>query len=319
VIPIPNIFPPAPNTISGDNVTANRLANSPQLLARAMREFSSYRYIGGILLPARVLTDSGSINFELVGEAITANDALTQVAPGSEYQLTQAGNGTISTAAVAKWGKDAIITDESIARLSFAAVQKTLGKLVNSSKLLIDTAVVSAVNTSIDSNTQAVTSGRWDDSDGSTAPKILLDVMTAAAAIRNRGLGYEADILLVTDAIWPYLAADATIQAAMAREDRSNPIYTGRFPVLAGLEVMAVPAANLPGGASTAAFVLDRGQLGFILTENLGGGYMSGGDLVETKSWRTEETDGVRIRARANFKAVITDPLACQRITGVAA
>jgi hypothetical protein len=314
VIPIPNIFPPAPNTISGDNVTASRLANSPRLLARAMREFSSFRYIGGLLLPARVQTDSGSINYEEVGEAITASDTPTQVAPGSEYQLTQTANGTIATAAVAKWGQDTILTDEAISRLQFAAVAKSLNKLVNSAKLLIDSAVVSAVNTSISSNTQAKIGDAWTGA----APKILLDVMTAAAAVRNRGLGYEANVLLVSDTAFPYLAADPTIAAAMAREDRSNPVYTGRFPVIAGLEVLSVPAANLPGGAATAAFVLDRNALGFILTENIGGGYMSGGDLVETKSWRTEDTDGVRIRARSIFKAVITDPLAVQRITAVA-
>lgn len=315
MIPIPNIFPPGPNTISGDNVTANRLANSPQLLARAMREFSSYRYIGGLLLPNRVNTTSGSINYEEVGESITAADTPVQVAPGSEYQLTQAGNGTINTAATAKWGQDTILTDESISRLGFPAVQKSLMKLINSAKVLIDTAVVSAVNTSISSNTQAVSVGKWDGS--GTAPKILLDVLTAAAAIRNRGLGYDANLLLVPDLALPYLGADSVLAAQMAREDRSNPVYTGRFEILAGLEVMAVPAANLPTTAGTAAFVLDRGALGFILTEDIGGGYASGGDLVETKSWRTEDTDGVRIRARSIFKAVITDPLACQRITGV--
>jgi hypothetical protein len=313
VIPIPNIFPPAPNTISGDNVTASRLANSPRLLARAMRSFASYRYIGGLLLPNRVVTDSGSINYEEIGEAITASDTPTQVAPGSEYQLTQTANGTVQTAAVAKWGQDTILTDEAISRLSFAAVQRSLMKLVNSAKLLIDSAVVSAVNTSISSNTQAKVGDAWSGA----APKILLDVLTAAAAVRNRGLGYNPDLLLVSDTALPWLGADPTIAASMAREDRTNPVYTGRFPVLAGLEVMAVPAANLPGGVGTAAFVLDRSQLGFILTENIGGGYLSGGDLVETKSWRTEDTDGVRIRARSIFKAVITDPLAVQRITGV--
>lgn len=312
---MPNIFPPAPNTISGDNITASRLANSPALLARAMRELSSYRYIGGLLLPARVVTDSGSINYEEVGEAITAADTPVQVAPGSEYQLTQTANGTINTAAVAKWGQDTILTDEAISRLKFAAVSKALTKLVNSAKILIDTAVVGAVNSSISSNTQAKIGDSWNGA----APKILLDVLTAASAIRNRGLGYNPDLLLVSDTAWPYLATDSGIANAMAREDKSNPVYTGRFPAFAGLEVMAIPAANLPGGAATAAFVLDRGALGFILTENIGGGYMSGGDLVETKSWRTDDTDGVRIRARSIFKAVITDPLAVQRITAVTA
>lgn len=317
MIPIPNIYPPAANTISGDNITASRFANSPAMLARALRDISSYRYIGGLLIPQRVTTTSGSINYEVVGEGITAADTPTQVSPGSEYQITQTANGTAATAAVGKWGQDAIITDEAISRLNFGAITKTLLKLSNSAKILIDTAVVAAVQASISSNTQAVSSGKWDDSDGSTLPKILLDVMTASAAIRNQGLGYEPNLLLVSDTALAYLAADSTIQAAMAREDKSNPVYTGRFPVLGGLEVMSVPAANLPGGVGTSAFVLDRANVGFVLTENLGGGYMSGGDLIETKSYREEGSDGVRVRVRSVFKAVVTDPLSIQRITGV--
>lgn len=315
MIPIPNVFPPAPNTISGDNITASRFINSTPLLARALRDLASFRYIGGLLLPNRVSTPSGAINYEVVNEGITAADVPTQVAPGAEYQITQTSNGTASTAAVAKWGQDTLITDEAIARLNFSVVTKSLTKLVNSAKILIDGAVLSAVNSSISGNTQAVAGGKWDGS--TTTPKILLDVITAASAIRNQGLGYDPNLLVVSDTAWAYLAADATIQAAMAREDKSNPIYTGKFQVLAGLEVMPVPAANLPGGVGTQAFVLDRGALGFILTQDIGGGYMSAGDLVEMKSWRTENSDGVRVRARSIFKAVVTDPLAVQRITGV--
>ena len=315
MIPIPNIFPPAPNTISGDNITASRFINSTPLLARAMRDLASYRYIGGMLLPQRVSSPSGAINYEQVGEAITAADTPAVVAPGAEYQLTQTANGTAATAAVAKYGQDTIITDEAIARLNFGAVTKSLMKLVNSAKILIDASVLAAVNSSISSNTQAVSTGKWDGS--GTAPKILLDVITATAAVRNQGLGYNPDLLVVSDSAWAYLAADSTIQASMAREDKSNPVYTGRFPVLAGLEVMPVPAANLPGGVGTQAFVLDRGQLGFILTQDLGGEYQSAGDLVEIKSWRETGTDGVRVRARSIFKAIVTDPLAVQRITGV--
>lgn len=307
-------FPPEAPTVSGNDVTASRLLNSTPLIARAMQDLSAFRYIGGLLLPNRVPTTSGSINFEKTDEPLTAADAPSQVAPGAEYQLTQTGVGTIETAAIGKWGQDTLITDESVSRFNFVAINRALSKLVNTAKILIDTSVVSAVNSSISTNTQAAAS-KWDGS--GTAPKILLDVMKAAAAIRGQNLGYNPNLLLVSDETFPYLASDTAIAAAMAREDKSNPVYTGRFPVLAGLEVMSVPAANLPGGVATSAFVLDRSALGFILTENIGGGYVSAGDLVEMKSWRPEGADGTRVRARALFKAVISDPLAVQRITAV--
>jgi hypothetical protein len=78
-----------------------------------------------------------------------------------------------------------------------------------------------------------------------------------------------------------------------------------------------VPAANLPGGVNTSAFLIDRGRAGFILTENLGGEYQSAGDLTEMKSWREQGTDGVRVRVRSVFKAVVTDPGAIYKITTV--
>jgi hypothetical protein len=312
VIPIA-IFPPPVSTVSGDLITANRFANQPPLLAQAMRTLASYRYIGGLLLPRRVQTASGSIQFELNDQPITAVDVPGLVTPGSEYQLTTTANGTVSTAAVAKWGQDTIITDERISRLNYDAIGQALALLVNSAKIHIDTAVVAAVAAGITSNTQAATAV-WSNESTS---RILLDVMAAKSAIKAHNRGYNPDLLLIADEAEPYLASNPTIATSMAREDRTNPVYTGRFPVIAGLEVMTVPAANLPGGVATAAFVLDRSALGFVLTEDLGGGYQSAGDLVEMKSYREEGSDGVRVRARSNFKAVVTDPLAAQRITAI--
>jgi hypothetical protein len=307
-----NLFPPAANTISGDNITASRFANSTPLLARALQDLAQQRYVGSLLLPNRVVTTSGSINYEEVGEGITAADAPVQVAPGAEYQLTQTANGTAATAAVAKYGEDTIITDEAISRYNFGALSKSLMKINNSMRILIDAAVCAAIAAAATYTTGA--GAVWNTG----TPKILLDILKAQSAMRALNLGYEADTLLIPDAVWPFLATDAALAAAMAREDKSNPVYTGRFPVLAGLEIIPVPAANLPGGAATAAFLLDRGQAGFILTENLGGGYQSAGDLTEMKSYREEGSDGVRVRVRSVFKPVITDVGAIYKITAVA-
>lgn len=308
---MPNLYPPANNTISGDLVTANRFANQPPLLARALQDLASKRYIGNLLIPNRVSTTSGSINYESIGEGITAADAPVQVAPGAEYQLTTSANGTIETATVAKYGEDSIITDEAVSRFNFAAINKTLLKISNSTKILIDTAVVTAVNTA--ATYTGAAAAVWT----AGTPAILRDILKAKAAMASLNLGYEANALLIDELVWAYLASDPTIAAAMAREDKSNPIYTGRFSVLAGLEIIPVPAANLPGGVNTSAFLLDRGRVGFILTESLGGNYQSAGDLLEMKSWRTDETDGVRVRVRAVFRAVVTDPGAIYKITAV--
>lgn len=100
---------------------------------------------------------------------------------------------------------------------------------------------------------------KWDGS--GNRPKILLDVMKAQAAIAGQNLGYQADVLLISDTVWAYLAADSGLVALMARENLNNPVYTGRFQNLAGLDVVHVPAANMPGGDGTLAWVLDTTSL----------------------------------------------------------
>jgi hypothetical protein len=95
-------------------------------------------------------------------------------------------------------------------------------------------------------------------------------------------------------------------------------VYSGRFSTLAGLDIVHVPAANLPGGVGTAAWLLDTESLGFIATEDLGGGYSPAGDLVESKTIREDLNDAWRLRARVNFAAAVTDPGASYKITSVA-
>ena len=192
-------------------------------------------------------------------------------------------------------------------------VQKGLLKLANSAGRVIDAAVVSVVASGI---TQTRAAGAlWT----SATPVILRDILRAVADVRALNLGYEPDVLLVDDEVWAYMASDTVISAAMARETAANPVSTGRFATLAGLEVVPTSAANMPGGVGTAAFVLDTSQLGFIATEDLGGGYQQAGELVQSKVMRLEDRDAWRLRARANFIPVVTDPGAGFKITGVRA
>lgn len=191
-------------------------------------------------------------------------------------------------------------------------VNKGLLKLVNSAALVIDQAVVSVIASAI-TNTTTVTTA-WTG----TTPTILRDILKAVAAVRGLNLGYEPNALLVTDETWAYLASDTTISAAMARETAASPVYTGRFSLLAGLQVIPTPAANLPGADATSAWVIDTNQLGFIATEDLGGGYQQAGELVQSKTMRVDERDMWRLRARANFVPVVTDPGAGYKLAGVA-
>jgi hypothetical protein len=305
-------FPPGSVSVSGSTVSASAFLSQPQFVARRLRTLADLRYVGSNLLRGRADATGGAIGYETAGETIFADASPEVVAPGSEYTLTTTGAGTPAVAKVKKWGKDSLVTDEDIKRRNMDSVNRGLNKLANSAGLVVDQAVTAAIASAVTST--AAAGATWNAA-GTT---ILTDIMLAQAAIAGQNMGYQADTLLVSDTVWAYLASNTTLATLMARESLNNSVYTGRFQNLAGLDVVHVPAANLPGGAGTVAYVLDSQNLGFIGTEDLGGGYQRAGDLVESKVIRQEENDAWRIRARVNFAAAVTDPLAGYKITAVA-
>lgn len=304
-------FPPPAASLADPILSASRYLKQPQFLARRVREIGELRYVGDRLLTGRVDAVGGAVGYEQ-WEGMFADASPEVVAPGSDYTMTTIQDGPAGLARVVKSGKDVPITDEAIARRNMDPVRKAESKLVNSAAAAIDGSVISLVASQVTA-TQAA-SAVWT---GASA-KALQDILRAKAKIRGLNQGYEADVLLIEDEVWAYLASDPVISAALAREDKSNPIYTGRFDVISGLEIVPVPAANLPGASNTAAWLIDSTQLGFIATEDLQGGYQQATDLIQTKVIRDDKADSWIVRERTNFVPVVTDPGAGFKITGVA-
>ncbi|VXC08426.1 hypothetical protein [Aeromicrobium sp. 9AM] len=302
-------YPPQGLSYTDPLLTASRFLANPLFVARRIQELADLRYVGNLLLSGRQETTGGAVGYETV-EGIFADAAPEVVSPGAEYTMTTISDGPAGLARVVKSGKDTLVTDEAIKRRNMDPVEKGLRKLVNSQGKAIDGSVISLIASAVTASAAAGTA--W-----ATSTTILRDILKAKAAIQANGLGYEPNVLLVDDNAWALLASDPTIAAAMAREDKSNPVYSGRFSILAGLEVIPTSTANLPGAVGTKAWVLDTNQLGFIATEDLGGGYQQATDLVQSKVMRVDENDAWRLRARANFAPVVTDPLAGYAITGI--
>ena len=304
-------YPPGTVTINGTNLTASYFLSQPSFVARRLRELADLRYVGSNLLRGRATSTGGAVGYEVAGETIFADAAPEIVAPGGEYSLTTTGAGTPAVAKVAKWGKDSIVTDEDVKRRNMDPVSRGLAKLANSAGLVVDQATGAAIASAVTANGAA--GAVWN----ATNTTILEKIMLGQAAVTGLNLGYSPDTLLVDDTVWAYLASNPGLATLMARESLNNPVYTGRFVSLAGLDVVHVPAANMPGGDGTKAWLLDTQSLGFIATEDLGGGYVPAGDLVESKVIRQDENDAWRLRARVNFAAAVTDPGAGYYITGV--
>lgn len=308
-------LPPAGGgfTYSDPNITASRFIQTPSLVSRMLQDFAQLRYVGATLLKGRQKAIGGAIMYELVA-GIFADGSTEPVAPGSNYVRSTVSLGAAALAKTQKSGVDYPILDEALDAYKFNPLVVSAQKAVNSAARQIDQTVLAAISSAV--TTSVAATGLWNGS--GTTPNILKDALLAASTVTNQNLGYNPDTLLIDDSLWVSLASNTALQTAMARESSSNAVYTGDFPTLAGLQVVHIPTANMPGGAGTAAWVFDSTQLGFIATQDLGGGYSSAGELIEQKTIRDEDIDGWRLRVRTNFVPVVNNPLAGCKITAAA-
>ncbi|WP_369070024.1 phage major capsid protein [Kineococcus terrestris] len=306
-------YPAPPPTVSGDNITINRFLANPTLIARRIADLALNRYIADTLLTGRYVVSGGAVLVE--GEETQFADRNPQeVSPGGEYPLTTLSTGPATLVRTAKWGEDAEITDESIARQGIDPVNRALTKLVNTNVRTVDSVALGVIASRVTA-TQAA-AAPWATA---TAKQLFLDVVTAQARIRDLNLGYEADTVVVSDTAFALAMATFLDAGYLPRESANGTVVTAQFPVIAGLRWLPTP--NLPTGANT-AFVVDSTQLGGMADENLGGpGYVRAGNgsSVEVKTIRDDRNDQYRVRARRVTVPVVASPGAARVITGVGA
>lgn len=301
-------YPPAAPTLSGDKLTISTFLKTPGLVARRIRKLADKRFISDVILPARLDATGGAVRYE-TGESIFSDDAPESITPGSEYPITQVGAGDSQLAKTEKWGQDSIVTDESIARQNINPVNRAMEKQVNQLVKTVDSVALSAIASAVTQTVAAPVA--WDGS----SPTILRDLLKTKAAIYALNEGFDPNVLVVDDLTWAIIASDPAIAALLAREDKSNPVYSGEFVVVAGLLILPTPNLGLP----KTALMVDTKQLGGMADEKLGGpGYVStDGVGVEAKTIRDEDNEQYKIRARRVTVPVVLEPKAAYKITGV--
>lgn len=307
---MPVTYPPAPVTISGDIESINRFLQSPTLVQRRLRDLAENRFISDSLLTGRYTLSGGAILYEQ-NEAIFADRPVESVAPGSEYPMSGISTGPAAIAAAQKWGQDAMVFDEAIKRMLIDPVNKAFTKVVNNVVKQVDSITLSAIASAVTQTVAAVAA--WTPGTANTNP--LLDLELAIANIRALNQGYEPDTVVVNDIKYAHLMNNATVLAALRREDPGNSVYTGQLPgPLAGLRVLTSP--NIPTAGT--AILLDSTVLGGMADEDLGGpGYTGQIKGLQGKTMRIEDRDGWRIRARRVTVPVVVEPNAAYIITGI--
>ncbi len=303
-------YPPAPATISGDNVTISRFLQSPTLVQRRLRDLAEQRYISDAILTGRFVAAGGSILYE-TGESIFSDRAPEAVSAGSEYPLTTVGTGTASLASTVKWGQDSPITDESISRRGMDPVNRTMTKLVNQNVKTVDQTSLSAIASAVTQSTAAAAD--WSTA---TAAQILKDVLLAQANVDNLNQGFMPDTVVVDPINYAHALAAFVAAGYFARETAGdNPALTGEFPVVAGLRWF--PSTNVI--AADTAVVLDSENLGGMADEDLAGpGYVGQGPRgVQGKVIRDDDNDQFKVRVRRVTVPVVLEPASAWKITGI--
>lgn len=297
-----------PPTLSGDTLSISRLLQSPSALQRRLRTFVDLRFVSDQLLTGRFNSQGGAVLYEQSETSVT-DRTVEAVASGSEYPYANTPAGTAALAAIAKWGQKVKLTDDEIARNQFggAAVDRSLRKVVNAIISQVDAVTMSAIYSAVTAVFDVTAGGgaAWT----AASPTFLRDILRAKAAVFALNQGYVPNTLGLNDTQYAYLMSDERFTNALKREDSTNPVYTGKVEVVAGLVIVVSPSITNP-------LVADSTQLGGMADEMDGAPGYSVSDLgVQTKAIRQDDTDSWDLQGRRKTVPVVQEPGAAIEIT----
>lgn len=298
-------------TGAGQDVTVDAVHHflkTPSLVAKRVAELAKQRFISDYLLQGRYNAEGGGIAY-LVDDGLYSNDEPEVIAPGGEYPLTTASEGTPQSTPSEKDGQDSEVYDESIARLLMDPVNRVLGKMVNRMVKRVDGKNLSAIASLV---TQTSAAGAaWTSAD-----QIIEDVLLSDAKLDALDLGLSGDVVVLKPLQYAKVAKHF-VKAEMVANGLSSVLASGVIPDVLGKTWTTSNAVPF-----TDPFLLDATQLGGIGTEDLRSpGYVKvNGSLgVETKVQRlvgSDDRDGYRVRVRRVGLAAVIEPRAGIRITG---
>ncbi|MDQ2727987.1 MAG: hypothetical protein M3Y91_09035 [Actinomycetota bacterium] len=300
-------FPPGFPTLSGDLLTVNRFLAQPTLIQRMLRTMAEQRFIADAIFAGRATPNGGAIMYEQ-NESIFPDEAVEAVEPGGEFPLSTTSRGPAKIADVRKWGIDTEVTMESIMRLLMNPVDRAMFKLSNGVIRQVDSNALNILFA--DPRIQTLVGTSW--AAAGDAATIVTQILQGVSNIVGLNQGYEPDTLVINDDTKVNLLASERISNMMAREQLSNPIYTGQMDrKLLGLDVMVTNnVAGLADGLGQGgmkAIVLDRKVMGGMADE-VG---------LTSQTWWLPNTEKWRLRAKRQTTPWVMEPAAVNVISAI--
>ena len=272
-------------------IQTHNLMKQPALLARYMRSILDEKFLGDYLLTGRYVAEGGAIAYQsgIVGM-------------GSQYPLTQMDAGQLAIAKTLKRGIATHVWDEEISRMRMNAVAMATSTLQNGMIKSHDGVSLGVIASRV---TATYASQAW-----STAAGIVNGVMLAKAQLSALKSGVTADTIVLREDQYERVMAVLLLAALLPRES-VNPINTGTWPQVLGLEWVTSP--NVP---FSDPLLVDREKLGGIATENIASPEYSRAGDFEVASDRLQGRDGYELRIRRVSVPIVVRPDAGVRITG---
>jgi len=209
-------------------------------------------------------------------------------------------------------GQKTELTDERIKRSlpMGSAIDWALRKVVNTVVRKVDRLAIATIASAV---TATTTGTDWTNE---TASRILLDIETAKAEVSDLEMGYEPDMILMSNIKYAHLASDDKIATLRRRESTDNPVYGGTIETIADLKVVKTPLGNLPGGLDD-VWILDSRVLGAMADEpDLDPGYAVADNGVQVQTDRVKDRDVWALWGRRITVPIVDSPAAATRITG---
>lgn len=307
-----------PSTYPGgqDRITVEALLKQPRLIARALTDLASKRFVADRVL-ARGSSDqvAGGAALYQKSESIYTDRDAEEVGVRSEYPRAS-WSEAVFAAAVKKYGLEVPVSDEARRRNQMDVVQRAQRKLANAVVKFVDTKLIAMLIADASISTYAA-GGDWT----TAATDIIFDIARAQNLIGLQDEGYAGDTMIVNPAQELDLITDAAIRDALPREGGSptNAVVSGSAVPMLGLRQI------LPTNALTAGtvFILESQIVGTVADEapHPEEGYISydpgdGKVPVQVKTYREQNVDETIVRG-ARFPAMwIAEPKAAVKITG---
>lgn len=293
-------FPPAPPTISGENITMSVWLNSPARIQKSLERLSLQRFLADQIFATGPAATAGAVVYDQIvaNNLFTARD-VQEIKPNSEFPIVNGEEPNPLIALVTKWGGSAVFSYELIRRNRLDVLRKELIRLRNTIYRKVDTAAMAVLNAAPLLTDTA-------SADWSSTGDIIGDIETGKSMIEKQDMGYVVNTAIIHPDQALDIRTNEDVRNALPRENRKSNLLDGTATDMAGL--CGIENWLVSNRQTAGTFhLLDNTQVGFI-SDEIPGPYSR---IVDEETKERKRVMAARVPTMG-----VTDPKAALRVTG---